>query len=231
MPFICNSVVSLCDETFKSCGDVGIDLDDKLTTEMSGITTLKEFKRTVTGEFIDAKGWKTMSAYPTLRMYYERYLDSDTYCTGATSSQFNYCDMIEFSELVGTYWVDLIEQVIPSTTIWGSTYVYSNTIFDQQKFKYRRYSIFGCEEPKWEDGSGDEVEAELPSPTDGEELSVSGTVTTTTVDDKGHEFVTTNTCSGVWVKQMNCGSEFVGRIIDLSNPSDADSGAISVTGE
>jgi hypothetical protein len=52
--------------------------------------------------------------------------------------------MEKFSKLIGNYWTDLIEQVIPATTIWNSTKVYTNTIFDEQKYKYKAYtSLFG----------------------------------------------------------------------------------------
>jgi hypothetical protein len=37
-----------------------------------------------------------------------------------------------------------VEQVIPATTIWGSVKVYGNTIFDQQKFQYKKGTLFTC---------------------------------------------------------------------------------------
>ena len=43
-------------------------------------------------------------------------------------------------------WTDIIEQVVPATTIWGSVKIYSNTIFDQQKFKYKNGSLFICDD-------------------------------------------------------------------------------------
>jgi len=121
-----------------TCGDNGIDLNDLLSTELSAITTLNSFVKAISSELIFVSGWRTMSSYPTLKLLYDRYMNSTDYCD-TVSSQFGYLDMIQFSELVGTYWVDLIEQVVPSTTIWGSTYVYGNTLWDQQKFKYKKY--------------------------------------------------------------------------------------------
>jgi len=236
----CKTVITLCEDKFISCGDYGIELDEMLTTDLSGATTLKEFNDIIHSELIDVKGWKTESSYPTLRLLYDRYMNSTNYCS-TLSSQFDYCDMIEFSELVGTYWVDLIEQVVPSTTIWGATYVYSNTLYDQQKFKYKKYTLFGCSLPNYED--------DVVSPTSGwtddtqytwEELpnnnydDVSGSTTGETFvnltynrayqpnqDDQYNDPKSQSSdprnptidkaCDGVGIIQINCGSEFIGK--------------------
>jgi hypothetical protein len=52
---------------------------------------------------------------------------------------------------IGDYWLDLLEQVVPATTIWegcdNSGKIYRNTIFDQNKFTYKKYSLnFICGE-------------------------------------------------------------------------------------
>lgn len=217
-----------------TCGDNEIDITQILSTDITETTTLNDFKKILTTELIDSKGWRTTSSYPTLRLLYNRYMNSTNYC-GTFSSQFGYYDMINFSELVGTYWVDLIEQVIPSTTIWGSTYVYGNTIFDQQKFVYKKYTLFGCELPNY---GGDVV-----SPTTGwtnnvqiewETLTsdivtsgITGTGTTEVTSPFAnvnlHKPITTTprpeTCNGVGIIQINCGSEFIGRIVNYGESS------------
>jgi len=52
--------------------------------------------------------------------------------------------MFEFMDKIGDYWLDLMEQVVPATTIWegcdNSGKIYRNTIFDNNKFNYKRYS-------------------------------------------------------------------------------------------
>ena len=130
---------------YRKCGDSGcIDLDDVLTTELSAIDTVKEFAATLSSELIDVKNRKTLSGYPTLRMLYDRYnTRSEEFCDN-TSSKYDYFDMDKFGQTVGDYWIDLIEQVVPATTIWGSTYTYKNTVFDQQKFDYRNSNMYFC---------------------------------------------------------------------------------------
>jgi hypothetical protein len=133
---------------YRKCGDSGcIDLDEVLTTELSAIDTVKEFASTLSSELIDVKNRKTLSGYPTLKMLYDRYNTRSEEFGGIASSKYDYFDMDKFGHTVGDYWIDLIEQVIPATTIWGSTYTYKNTVFDQQKFNYRNSNIYFCEDP------------------------------------------------------------------------------------
>jgi hypothetical protein len=226
-------------DTGTTCGDNGIDLNTILSSDITTLTTLSEFKNIISSELVDVKHWRTQSNYPTLRLLYDRYLNSTDYCD-TLSSQFNYSDMIKFSELVGTYWVDLIEQVIPSTTIWGSTYVYGNTIFDQQKFNYKKYTLFGCELPSY---SGDVV-----SPTSGwtndvqieweilpNDNIVTGTtnpiepiITTENISILRSPKQTPNdigdTCNGVGIIQINCGSEFIGKLVSLNENTNTGGG-------
>jgi hypothetical protein len=237
----CTSKITLLDDSFTVCGDYGISLNNMLSTDVSSLTSLKDFKDAISSELIDAKTWKTSSSYPTLRLLYDRYMNSTDYCN-TESSKFDYCRMMEFSELVGTYWVDLIEQVVPSTTIWGSTYVYGNTIFDQQKFKYKKYTLFNCELPDiggdvvspvtgWTDTVTVEYETLQNDPIYDE---VSGSTTGQTFANvklsgstHGGDTNDITVCTGVGIIQSNCGSEFVGRIMDFSEPSTGDTTVIS----
>src|ERR1044072_8805080 len=135
---ICEEKVYCCSD---DCGDKPIDLNHLLTQPLSAITTVEDFQYYISSELIDAKNRNTISAYPTLRLLYDRYINSQDYCT-QTSSAFDYFSMNQFANLIGNYWVDLVEQVIPATTLWGSTRIYSNTVFDRQKYQYRAYSSF-----------------------------------------------------------------------------------------
>ena len=114
--------------------------------------------------------------------------------------------MNDFISLIGTYWVDLIEQVIPSTTIWGSTYKYNNTIFDNNKFKYKKSTLFVCKPP-----------SEPVSPIIGMEPLVSADITTYYYDDNS-ELVEENTsCDASYVLQISDGSEFIGNVSVIGN--------------
>ena len=117
-----------------------IDLDTFLTTELATINNVDEFRKAVISELIDVKNRQTLSSYPTLRLLYERYLG---YCTDCnkTTNKFTYISIDVFIDLIGKHWVDLVEQFVPATTIWGATDVYRNMVFHQQKHTYRQSNL------------------------------------------------------------------------------------------
>jgi len=191
--------------TTTCCGDNMISFDSLLSQPLSAITVVEDFQSLLISELIDVKNRQTISSYATLRALYDRYINSYEYC-GNYSSQFGYISMEQFANLIGNYWVDIVEQVIPSTTIWGSVEVYSNTIFDAQKFKYRAYSTLFCTNPF----SGDTV----LSPINGTSGQTANVDCITTLVNTGvtWNYPINNVSCGLAIAQMNHGSEFIGTV-------------------
>jgi len=79
--------------------------------------------------------------YPTLQSIYWRYLESDQ-AINVPNDNFTYRTMIDYVNKLGDYWVRLVEQMVPATTIWNSGVRLENSIFHRQKFVWRRQ--FGC---------------------------------------------------------------------------------------
>ena len=215
------SATTICEGCLTGyCGDIGLNINTLLTTEISAITTVKEFDAVLTTELIDVKSRKVISAYPTLRVLYERYRNG--FQANPSSSAFDYYKIDKFVKLVGDYWVDLIEQVIPSTTIWGSTYKYRNTIFDTQKFKYKKYTLKPC---------GKLSGVQYPSPTLGLDFSIGVEITDISgVEYGGPECLAPEPilteCMGVLIEQIDHGSEFIGTINIMNTPTTGDTGPI-----
>ena len=200
-----DSVCQKCKVISHKCGD-NTNFKALVTQPIASVSTIEGFENLITSELIDAKNRQTISSYPTLRALYDRYLNSSDYCD-TISSGYNYQNMNQFAGLVGDYWVDLIEQVIPSTTIWGSVKIYTNTIFDEQKFKYKSYSTLLCK--------NDYVGQHVLSPingTSGETASVSVDYTTlVNINDPKGDITPPRytTCNTLHIAQMNSGSEFI----------------------
>lgn len=219
----CDDILSMTAST--CCGDNLIDFNDLLTQPLSAITTIEDFEYYLTSELIDVKNRQTISSYATLRALYDRYVNSSWYCN-TQSSAFSYLTMEQFANLLGDYWVDIIEQVIPSTTIWGSVKIYSNTIFDTQKFKYRGYSSLFCNNPfegehvvspiNGVHGYSADVETQM--------ITLTPSITSTTVNTS-----TMSSCDIIWVSQMNASNEFIGsvRITDSMFCENIEDGPIS----
>jgi hypothetical protein len=124
-----------------NCGDTCISINDITTIDLSDIDTVDNFTKDIYTQLIDVKNRQVLNSYPTLRMFYDRYnYDSLKYSINE-SSNYDYFDMDNFGKKVGSYWINLMEEVTPATTIWESTYVYRNTVFDQQKFEYKKTSL------------------------------------------------------------------------------------------
>lgn len=218
---------TLTTSNMKCCGDNMIDFKTLLIQPLSAITTVEDFEYFMQSELIDAKNRQTLSGYPTLRALYDRYMNSGLYC-GTDSSKFDYLTMDQFAGLVGNYWVDIVEQVIPATTIWGSVKIYSNTIFDQQKYKYRAYSSLFCGNPF----SGNTVLSPINAPS-GTCTSVSVSITpivTLSGETLRIKQPVTSYCDSLCLAQWNAGSEFIGMVTIVgSAPLDCsiDSGSIN----
>ena len=80
--------------------------------------------------------------YPTLSSIYWKYLESEK-LIGVQNDNFNYQPIIDYLNGMGDYWVRLVEQMVPATTIWNTGVRLENSIFHRQKFVWRRQ--FGCQ--------------------------------------------------------------------------------------
>ena len=178
-------------------GDESVNFSELMTQPLSAVTTIEDFEYYLSSELIDAKSRKVLSGYPTLRALYDRYTNSSDYCP-TTSSAFDYTKMDQFAHLIDSYWVDIVEQVVPATTIWGSVKIYGNTIFDQQKFEYKKGSLFTCIDTNIE-----------------YDYIVNENNVGVDIQTLGSKPI--YKCTGVYMKQMDNGSEFIVNVISTSN--------------
>ena len=77
------------------------------------------------------------SGYPTLSSIFWKYLESQQ-TINIPNDNFTYQTMIDYVNGMGDYWIRLVEQMIPATTIWNTGVKYENSIFHRQKFVWRR---------------------------------------------------------------------------------------------
>jgi hypothetical protein len=117
---------------------------DYLDIVPSEITVKEVFDEAILRSLIDVKSRQTISGYPMLQLFYQLYLNASN-CGKDLTGRLDYNNLFEFMDKIGDYWLDLIEQVVPATTIWegcdNSGKIYRNTIFDQDKYAYKRYAL------------------------------------------------------------------------------------------
>ena len=63
------------------------------------------------------------------------------YITQTGFKPYNFIDVNEFINKMGPYWTKVIDQIIPSTTLWTGGNIIENNIFGRSKYKYQ----FGCQ--------------------------------------------------------------------------------------
>ena len=199
---------------YKKCTEeLCLDFNDLFTSEYTGLTTVNQFNDVLTSELINVRCRKIASSYPTLQALYRRYLRSRVYCE-QESAQFTYNDMIDFAGLIGNYWIELFEQAIPSTTIWTANYIYGNTLYDQQKFKYRSGSVFPCSVSTIYEGI-------IPfSPTTQNDVPVHSDVYVLSDEGLCKSFIR---CDDIYYYNGDCGSEFIGAVTVTNNPNSTSS--------
>ena len=75
--------------------------------------------------------------YPTLLKIYLDYLNQ----VYSKNNQYTYQKMIEYAESLGDYWIKLIEQFVPATTLWQGGVKIENSLFHRDKFVYKHFNL------------------------------------------------------------------------------------------
>lgn len=109
--------------------------------------TFFEFSQTFWENMINTRNrqWITdgkTGGYPTLQSIWWKYIESQA-TVGLPNNKYTYQKLIDYVVGLGPYWMKLVEQMIPATTIWNSGLKYENSILHRQKFVYRRQR--GCQ--------------------------------------------------------------------------------------
>jgi len=108
--------------------------------------TFFEFAQTFYNNLINVRNRQTISdgktgGYPALQSIFWKYLQTDQ-VLNIPNNKFTYQKMIDFTLGLGDYWIRLVEQFVPATTIWNTGQKLDNSVFHRQKFVWRRQR--GC---------------------------------------------------------------------------------------
>ena len=105
--------------------------------------TFFEFAQTFYRNMINVRTRQTSSYnYPSLQKLYWDYINSEE-TVNIPSNKYNYQKMIDFTNGIGDYWMKIVEQVIPATTLWTGGQKFENNVLDRQKVVWRKQR--GCE--------------------------------------------------------------------------------------
>lgn len=109
--------------------------------------TFFEFSQTFWQNMINTRNRQFITdgktgGYPTLQSLWWKYILSEQ-DTGIPNANYTYQKLIDYVDGLGPYWMKLVDQMIPATTIWNGGVRLENSILHRQKFVYRRQR--GCQ--------------------------------------------------------------------------------------
>ena len=131
-------------------GDRGIDYDIyrksrniptsfSLLTPQTGVTFAEFLETALNNTIPNANMVKYDKFYTGLTQVYYSYMNT----VGFTP--YHYVTVEEFINKLSPYWVNIIEQFVPATTLWLGGTVLENGTFNRSKFQYRRPPWFDVE--------------------------------------------------------------------------------------
>jgi len=109
--------------------------------------TFFEFSQTFWENMINVRNRQYITdgktgGYPTLQSIFWKYIESES-TVGIPNNKYTYQKLIDYVNGINPYWMTLVEQMFPATTIWNTGVRMENSIFQRQKFVYRRQR--GCQ--------------------------------------------------------------------------------------
>jgi len=121
----------------------GGGVDNTVTLLNAKNYSFKEFVNTFWRTFINVRNRQTIDdgktgGYPLLQKLYIDYLSQ----VCGENNQYTYQKMLDYSQNLGTYWIRIIEQLVPTTTLWQGGLKIENSIFHRDKFSYKHYPSF-----------------------------------------------------------------------------------------
>ena len=122
--------------------------------------TFNDYIREITSKLIDPKNRKVIKTYPVLSKIYWDYLD---YAGALNLKAIDYTKTLSFMNTFDTYWVKLLQQFIPATTIFIAGRKYANANITKSKFQYK-HGLRSSTGWTGTDGSEFQDDALKPSP-------------------------------------------------------------------
>lgn len=140
--------------------DNGYEISVNGATVAPKTLTFNEYVREITSKLIDPKNRKVVKTYPVLSKIYWDYLD---YSSSLNRKDIDYIKTLSFMNKFDTYWVKLLQQFIPATTIFLAGRKFANANITKSKFQYK-HGLRNSDGWLGTDGSEFQDEALKPSP-------------------------------------------------------------------
>jgi hypothetical protein len=125
-------------DIYRKSRDLGISFGSATLPPQTGVTFAEFVNNFIHKQVKNSHIIRYKKNYIVLEDIYRDYVSKE----GFTS--FTFIDSQEFVNKISPYWVQLIEQLLPSTTLWSGGNLIENNLFGRSKYQYK----FGCQ-PKY----------------------------------------------------------------------------------
>lgn len=106
-------------------------------TPQTGITFAEFLNTTLKNVLTNSNTMRFDRGYVNLDNIYRDYFNSTGY------TPFEYTSLTEYIKKMSPYWVKVIEQFVPATTLWTGGVLIKNTIFNRSKYRYYKPNYGG----------------------------------------------------------------------------------------
>ena len=122
-------------DIWRKSRDLQLTFGSNTLQPQTGTTFAEYLQKTIHGQLKNSHVIRYRKNYIALEDVYTSYFSS----TGFTS--YNFIDSHEFIQRMSPYWMQLLDQIIPATTLWTGGNLINNNLFGRSKYKYN----LGCQ--------------------------------------------------------------------------------------
>ena len=122
-------------DIWKKSRELEISFGSATLEPQTGVTFAEYIDKMMSTQIRNSHSIKYRKNYIKLEDIYQDYVTSTSFVP------YNFPDVNEFIVKMGPYWTQVLDQVIPSTTLWTGGNLIENNIFGRPKYRYR----FGCQ--------------------------------------------------------------------------------------
>jgi hypothetical protein len=122
-------------DIYRKSRDLNLSFGSATLQPQTGVTFAEFVDKLLHEQILNSSVIRYKKNYIKLEDIYQYYINSTSF------TPYNFPDVNEFINRMGPYWTQILDQIIPSTTLWTGGNVIENNKFKRSKYQYK----FGCQ--------------------------------------------------------------------------------------
>jgi hypothetical protein len=122
-------------DVYRKSRDLNLSFGSATLEPQTGVTFAEFADKLLHDQILNSNIIRYKKNYIKLEDIYQYYITSNSFIP------YNFPDVNEFINRMGPYWTQVLDQIIPSTTLWTGGNIIENNKFKRSKYAYK----FGCQ--------------------------------------------------------------------------------------